>query len=66
MAQPPAPKSDWSGVLVIPNGEIPVSGRVESVDPTTGIMIQLDLLIHDYAVLLEDHLTRVQMLDFVV
>lgn len=61
----PAPKSDWSGVLVIPNGEIPISGRIDSID-STSVLIQLDLLIHDYAALLEDYLTRVQMLDFVV
>jgi CRP-like cAMP-binding protein len=61
----PAAKSDWSGVLIIPNGEIPVSGRVDTVDAAS-VHIQLDLLIHDYAVMLEDYLTRVQMLDFVV
>jgi len=55
----------WSAVLVLPTGEIPVSGTVESVDEV-GVTIALDLLIRDYAVQLEDYLTRLHMLDFVV
>jgi CRP-like cAMP-binding protein len=57
--------SDWSGVLVTPSGEVPVSGKVESSD-AGGVVIKLDLLIDAYAAVLRDYLTRVQMLDFVV
>lgn len=55
----------WSAVLVLPSGEIPISGTVESTDDK-GIMIALDLLIREYAATLEDYLTRLHMLDFVV
>lgn len=55
----------WSGVLVTPVGEVPVSGTVESAD-AKGALIKLDLLIESYAAVLRDYLTRVQMLDFVV
>ena len=60
----PAKGADWSGVLVLPGREIPVSGRVESADET--VLVKLDLLIDDYTAALADYLTRVQMLDFVV
>lgn len=57
--------ADWSGVLVLPTGEIPVSGRVESVDGESAL-VKLDLLIDEYAAALQEYLTRLQMLDFVV
>ena len=60
----PAKGAHWSGVLVLPGRDIPVSGTVESVDDT--VLVKLDLLIEDYAASLADYLTRVQMLDFVV
>jgi CRP-like cAMP-binding protein len=60
----PAKGAHWSGVLVLPAREIPVSGTVESVDET--VLVKLDLLIDEYAAALADYLTRVQMLDFVV
>ena len=60
----PAKGSHWSGVLVLPGREIPVSGTIESLDET--VLVKLDLLIDEYAVALADYLTRVQMLDFVV
>ena len=63
-APAPALGADWSGVLVTPSAEIPVSGRVESLD--CGVQVRLDMLIDEYAVLLQGHLTRLQMLDFVV
>jgi hypothetical protein len=68
IGKPPAPPTvgaDWSGVLVTPAGEVPVSGKVEAVDER-GALIRLDLLIEAYAAVLRDYLTRVQMLDFVV
>lgn len=55
----------WSGVLVTPNDEIPLSGKVEAIDED-GVVIELDLLIPDYQKKLAEHLTRVQMLDFIV
>jgi CRP-like cAMP-binding protein len=61
----PAVGSDWSGVLVTPGGEVPVSGKVEA-SGADGALIRLDLLIEQYAAVLRDYLTRVQMLDFVV
>jgi CRP/FNR family cyclic AMP-dependent transcriptional regulator len=61
----PATGTEWSGVLVTPAGEVPVSGKVESAD-ATGALIKLDLFIDQYAAVLRDYLTRVQMLDFVV
>jgi CRP-like cAMP-binding protein len=60
-----APGTEHSFVLVAPGGEIPVSGKVESVGDD-GVLVQLDLLIDDYQKRLAEHLTRVQMLDFVV
>ena len=55
----------WSAVLILPSGEIPISGTVESADEN-GVIIKLDLLIREYAATLEDYLTRLHMLDFVV
>jgi CRP/FNR family transcriptional regulator, cyclic AMP receptor protein len=57
--------SHFSGVLVIPTGELPISGTVDGVDEES-VTIQLDLLIRSYHSVLEEYLTRVQMLDFVV
>lgn len=59
------PGEHWSAVLVLPSGEIPISGTVESAD-SNGVVIKLDLLIREYAATLEDYLTRLHMLDFVV
>lgn len=61
----PKKSADWSGVLVLPQAEIPVCGRVNAVDPS-GVLVKLDLLIDDYDVQLKDYLTRLHMLDFVV
>jgi CRP/FNR family transcriptional regulator, cyclic AMP receptor protein len=61
----PAPGAEWSGVLITPGGEVPVSGKVEQTD-AAGALIKLDLFIDQYAAVLRDYLTRVQMLDFVV
>lgn len=55
----------WSAVLVIPTGEIPISGTVDNITPE-GALIQLDMLISSYHSALEEYLTRVHMLDFVV
>ena len=61
----PARGEHWSGVLLLPEREIAVSGTVDGSDGT-GVTIRLDLLIDDYNRAIEDHLTRLQMLDFVL
>jgi CRP/FNR family cyclic AMP-dependent transcriptional regulator len=58
-------KSAWSGVLVTPTREIPVSGTIERVDRGSTV-IKLDMFVDEYRAALDDYLTRVQMLDFVV
>jgi hypothetical protein len=42
-----------------------VSGKIESADAGRGL-IKLDMFIAQYAAVVQDYLTRVQMLDFVV
>ena len=59
------PAGHWSGVLVIPTGEIPISGTIDSIQNGQAL-VQLDLLISSYHQILEEYLTRVHMLDFVV
>ncbi|HRI67785.1 MAG TPA: cyclic nucleotide-binding domain-containing protein [Polyangium sp.] len=60
-----APNHEVSFVLVAPNGEIPLSGKVVQASED-GVLVELDMLIDEYARKLQAHLTRVQMLDFVV
>lgn len=57
--------SSLTAVLVLPDGEMPVIGSVESVDDGA-VTVRLDLLIDEYQAQLARHLTRIQMLDFVV
>jgi CRP-like cAMP-binding protein len=57
--------SDVAGVLTMPTGEIAVSGRVERAGKD-GIVVRLDLLIDSYKAQLDDYVTRLQMLDYVV
>lgn len=55
----------WSGVLVLPEREIAVSGNVDHAE--NGITyVRLDLLIDDYAQAVDDHVTRLSMLDVVL
>lgn len=64
----PAPPvgSHWSGVLLLGQGkEIPVSGSVDQISEESW-SVRLDLLIDEYAHALEDHLTRLQLLDYVL
>jgi CRP-like cAMP-binding protein len=62
-----APKvgSDWSGVLVLPEHELAVSGTVDHVEGAA-VAVKLDMLIDEYAHALDDYLTRLQMLDVVL
>ncbi|MFO0665129.1 MAG: cyclic nucleotide-binding domain-containing protein [Polyangiaceae bacterium] len=55
----------WLGVLVLPTKEVAVSGTVEREAPD-GVVIKLDTLADDAKSILEDYVTRVQLLDFVV
>ena len=60
-----APNHEVSFVLITPIGEIPISGKVVQATDD-GVLVELDMLIDEYAKKLQAHLTRVQMLDFVV
>ena len=60
-----APNRELSFVLVAPSDEIPMSGKIVQV-AEDGVVVELDMLIDEYAKKLQAHLTRVQMLDFVV
>lgn len=57
--------SYWAGVLVMPTGEILVSGSVFREDDS-GVVLELDTLVDEFRVQLDDYVTRVQLLDFVV
>jgi hypothetical protein len=61
-----AKAGDWlSGVLALAGTEIPISGKVHRV--TNGkVTIEFDLLIDEYAQVLEGYLTRAQLLDVLV
>jgi CRP/FNR family transcriptional regulator, cyclic AMP receptor protein len=55
----------WAGVLVLPSEEIVVSGTVAREDKS-GVVMKLDTLVEDTKLKLDDYVTRVQLLDFVV
>jgi CRP-like cAMP-binding protein len=57
--------SFWTGVLVTPNDELLVSGTVVR-EGEGGVVVKLDTLIDEYKARLDDYITRVQLLDFVV
>ncbi len=59
---PPAQGTWLSGVMSLAGSEIPISGRVMRVDANR-ITLELDLLIDEYAAVLEGYLTRAQLLD---
>ena len=62
----PWPKgTEWSAVLAVMGQEMAVSGRVERAGPD-GVVMKLDLLIDPYKRTLEDYVTRLQLLDYVV
>ena len=60
-----AKTGDFTGVLVMPTTEIVVCGVVlrETAD---GVVLKLDTMIDSYKTTLDDYVTRVQLLDFVV
>ena len=61
----PKANDEISGVLALSGPEIPISGRVLRV-PGDRMVIVLDLLLDEFATVLEGYLTRVQMFDFLV
>ncbi len=65
LASPPDEGTPMTGVLNLSGPEIPISGRILRV-VRDRVDVELDLLIDEYAELLEAYLTRVQMLDFLV
>jgi CRP-like cAMP-binding protein len=58
-------RSHWVGVLVMPHGEILLSGSIER-EGADGVVVKLDVMIDSYKAMLEDYVTRLQMLDYVV
>ncbi len=58
-------RAHWVGVLVMPLGEILLSGSIERDGPD-GVVVKLDVMIDSYKAMLEDYVTRLQMLDYVV
>jgi CRP/FNR family transcriptional regulator, cyclic AMP receptor protein len=65
-APAPALGSQWSGVLLLgPTREIPISGTVSTITDDAWVVV-LDLLIDDYARALDEHLSRLLMLDVVL
>lgn len=57
--------NEWTGVFVMPTGEILVSGSVLR-EGEGGTVMKLDAMIDDYKAQLDDYVTRVQLLDYVV
>jgi CRP-like cAMP-binding protein len=55
----------WAGVLVMPTGEILVSGSVVR-EGEGAVVVKLDTLVDEFKAKLDDYTTRVQLLDFVV
>ena len=61
----PGTNSELSGVLGLAGPEIPASGRVLRVQGDRVVLV-LDLLLDEFAAILEGYLARVQMFDFLV
>lgn len=57
--------TEVSAVLVLPQGEYAISGKVARVGPD-GVLIKLDLLIDEYQAALSGYMTQLQLFDFVV
>jgi CRP-like cAMP-binding protein len=61
----PEANGELSGVLVLAGPEIPVSGSVLRAQGDR-VVLTLDLLLDEFAAILEGYLARVQMFDFLV
>ncbi len=57
--------SYWAGVLVMPTGEILVSGTVVRED-ADAVVVKLDTLVDEFKTKLDDYSVRLQLLDYVV
>lgn len=57
--------SYWAGVLVMPIGEILVSGSIVR-EGGGGVVVKLDSPIDEFRAVLDDYVVRLQLLDFVV
>ncbi|MBX3185510.1 MAG: Crp/Fnr family transcriptional regulator [Labilithrix sp.] len=57
--------SYWAGVLVMPTSEILVSGTVVR-EGEGAVVVKLDTLVDDFKAKLDDYMTRLQLLDYVV
>ena len=64
-AAPVTASSDISAVLIVPQRELPVSGKVVR-SAKDGILVKLDLLIEEYNAAFLGYITQLQLLDFVV
>jgi CRP/FNR family transcriptional regulator, cyclic AMP receptor protein len=58
-------KDLWVGVLALPMADIAVSGSIAR-EGADGTVVKLDALVDEYRGALEDYVTRIQLLDFVV
>lgn len=58
-------KGEWTGVLVMPTTEILVGASVHR-QAEDGVVMKLDPMVDEYKRALDDYITRVQLLDFVV
>lgn len=57
--------SYWAGVLVMPAGEILVSGTVVR-EGEGGVVVKLDTLVDEFKTKLDDYAVQLQLLDFVL
>jgi CRP/FNR family cyclic AMP-dependent transcriptional regulator len=64
-AFPRTPGSEISGVLCLPQRELPVSGKIARASKD-GVLVKLDLLIEEYNAAYQGYMTQLQLLDFVV
>lgn len=60
-----ADTKEWTGVLVTPTTEILVGCTVHR-EADDGVVLKLDPMIDEYKAALDDYVTRIQLLDFVV
>ena len=64
-AEMPKDGGEWSAVLILPAGEMAVSGVIQRTGKD-GVVVRMDGFIDEYRKMLEDYMTRLQLLDFVV
>jgi CRP/FNR family cyclic AMP-dependent transcriptional regulator len=55
----------WAGVMVMPEGEIVVSGTIVR-EASDGVVVKLDALVDEFKAKLDDYTTRIRLLDFIV